>query len=104
MDEDLREWWRAELEETDDKGQPKYANSPESLKRFMSEDALPWREGWLATNSVRPAIRAQARAESLDPHRVRQLWEMEARLDRQFEKALGMLIRLQEMRTTRAAR
>lgn len=99
MDEDLRDWWRGELDETDDKGQPKYAAAPAGLRRFLADDALPWRKGWLATNSVRPAIRAQAQAESLDPLRIRQLWEMEARLDRQFEKALAMLIRLQEMRT-----
>jgi hypothetical protein len=100
MDEDLRDWWRGELDETDDKDQPKYANSAEGLKRFLSEDALPWRRGWLTVNAARPAIRAQAIAESFDPARLRQLWDMEARLDRQFEKSLGMLIRLQEMRTT----
>lgn len=103
MDEDLRDWWRGDLDETDDKGQPKYAGTPEDLKRFLSEDALPWRKGWLASNSARPAIRAQVRAESFDAFRIRQLWEMEARLDRQFEKALGMLIRLQEIRRSACA-
>jgi hypothetical protein len=61
-------------------------------------DALPWRRKWLAANIIRPAIRTQVRAESFDAHRIRQLWEMEGRLDRQFEKALAMLIRLQELR------
>lgn len=87
----------SELGETvDDK--PKYQAVCASLKRFLADDALPWRRGWLTVNAARPAIRAQAIAESFDPARLRQLWDMEARLDRQFEKALGMLIRLQEMR------
>lgn len=97
MDDDLRDWWVGELEETED-GKPKYLQDGTSLKRFLEEDALPWRRGWLTVNAARPAIRAQAIAESFDPIRLRQLWDMEARLDRQFEKALAMLIRLQEMR------
>lgn len=98
LDDDMRDWWTGELGEAES-GQPKYGQDCESLRRFLVEDALPWRRGWLATNAARPAIRAQAIAESFDPARVRQLWEMEARLDRQFEKALSMLIRLQEMRS-----
>ena len=98
MDEDLADWWREALQETDDKDQLKYANSVEGLRRFLIVDALPWRRKWLAANVIRPAIRAQVFAESFDAHRIRQLWEMEARLDRQLEKALAMLIRLQELR------
>lgn len=103
MDDDLGDWWREALEETDDNDQLKYTNSVEGLKRFLTVDALPWRRRWLAANVIRPAIRTQVRAESFDAHRIRQLWEMEARLDRQFEKALAMLIRLQEMRAERKA-
>jgi hypothetical protein len=102
MDDDLADWWREALEETDSKGQPKYANSIDGLKRFLMIEALPWRRKWLAANVIRPAIRTQVRAESFDAHRIRQLWDMEARLDRQFEKSLGMLIRLQEMRAGKA--
>lgn len=102
MDDDLREWWLSELSETSD-GKPKYQQDAASLRAFLDGDALPWRRGWLKTNAVRPAIRAQAIAESFDPARLRQLWDMEARLDRQFEKALSMLIRLQEMRSAGAA-
>jgi hypothetical protein len=97
LDEDMRDWWESELSETED-GKPKYQADCPSLKKFLADDALPWRRGWLTVNAARPAIRAQAIAESFDPARLRQLWDMEARLDRQFEKALGMLIRLQEMR------
>ena len=75
----------------------------DGLKRFLTVDAPPWRRKWLAANVIRPAIRTQVRAASFDAHRIRQLWEMEARLDRQFEKALAMLIRLQEMRAERKA-
>ena len=102
LDEDMRDWWESELGETED-GKPKYQADCASLKKFLAEDALPWRRGWLTVNAARPAIRAQAIAESFDPARLRQLWDMEGRLDRQFEKALGMLIRLQEMRTAAGA-
>ena len=57
----------------------------------------------LSMHLKRRGLRAQAIAESFDPPRLRQLWDMEARLDRQFEKALGMLIRLQEMRMAAGA-
>ena len=97
LDEDMRDWWAGELNETED-GKPKYQEDCASLKTFLADDALPWRRGWLTVNAARPAIRAQAIAESFDPARLRQLWDMEARLDRQFEKALSMLIRLQELR------
>ena len=93
----MHDWWASELEETED-GQLKYKPDCPSLKRFLTTEALPWRRDWLATNATRPAIRAQAIAESFDPARLRQLWDMEARLDRQFEKVLAMLIRLQELR------
>jgi hypothetical protein len=98
LDDTLAEWWTDALEETHDNESKKYAESAEALQRFLEGDALPWRRRWLIANEARPAIRAQAIAESFDPLRIRQLWEMEARLDRQFEKALSMLIRLQEMR------
>ncbi len=101
LDEVMREWWTEALEETDDSDNCKYSASNEGLEQFLTTDALPWRRNWLKANEVRPAIRAQAIAESFDPLRIRQLWEMEARLDRQFEKALAMLIRLQEMRTAK---
>jgi len=101
MDEDLRDWWTGEFDETEGET-PKYQQDGASLKKFLESDALPWRRDWLKTNMARPAIRAQAIAESFDPARLRQLWDMEARLDRQFEKSLGMLIRLQEMRAGKA--
>ena len=103
LDEDMRSWWTDALEETKDDGARKYAPTTEGLDRFLRTDGMPWRKRWLTVNEARPAIRAQAIAESFDPPRIRQLWEMEARLDRQFEKALSMLIRLQEMRVAAPA-
>ena len=47
---------------------------------------------------VSPMIRAQAWGESLDPQRIERLLGLDERLTRQFEKALSMLIRLQERR------
>ena len=99
LDSDARDWWADALAETDDSGANKCQPTPEGLAVFLRSDALAWRKSWLAVNENRTAIRAQAIAESLDPARIRQLWEMEARLDRQFEKALSMLIKLQEMRS-----
>lgn len=47
--------------------------------------------------------RAFARVESLDPFRMDKLLALDERLVRQFEKAMGMLTRLQEARASTEA-
>ena len=55
-------------------------------------------EAVAAADDGRPAVRLQAYGESLDPVRIERLLVIEARLDRQFEKALSMLLQLKELR------
>ena len=43
-------------------------------------------------------MRRQAFGESLDPHRAARLQAHDMRLDRQFERTLGMLLKLQDLR------
>jgi hypothetical protein len=52
---------------------------------------------------VRPAVPSSLRW-SLDPGRLERLLAIDTRLDKQFEKALSMLIQLQRLRATKPAR
>jgi hypothetical protein len=64
----------------------------------LREEVGPVDEADAMADQARPAVRLQALGESLDPIRVERLLAIEARLDRQFEKALSMLLQLQELR------
>jgi len=46
----------------------------------------------------RPAIRLQAEGESMDPFRMDRILAIDERLTRQFEKTLGMLLKLRDLR------
>jgi hypothetical protein len=52
---------------------------------------------------IAPVVRAQAIGESLDPDRLDRLGRYEVHLDRKLERTLSTLIRLQELRRSRAA-
>ena len=70
----------------------------EGLRDFLVREVLPFFRAHLAGARGGPAVRLQAFGESLDPFRMDKLLALDERLTRQFEKAMGMLIRLQEMR------
>ena len=88
-----REWFEDDYGE----GEP-FTPDAETLKRFLILDVLPYFRAQLAGARGGPAVRLQAFGESLDPFRMDKLLALDERLARQFEKAMGMLIRLQEMR------
>jgi hypothetical protein len=46
----------------------------------------------------RPAVRLQVWGQSLDPFRAAKLMALDGELDRQFERTLGMLLKLQSLR------
>ncbi|MAN66220.1 hypothetical protein [uncultured Hyphomonas sp.] len=46
----------------------------------------------------RPEVRLQVWGQSLDPFRTAKLMELDGELDRQFERTLGMLLKLQALR------
>jgi hypothetical protein len=104
---DTRGWWDDVLADdivTHPDGQPNegeeyipYRADAASLLRFLKEDVLPTIEKTRSQAARRPAIRLQAHGESLDPFRADRIFALDERLTRQFEKTLGMLIRLREM-------
>ncbi len=96
LPEETAEWFLEDCE-TDERLQP----DAEGLRRFLVLEVLPFFRAYLAAARGGPAVRLQAFGESLDPFRMDKLFALDERLTRQYEKAMGMLIRLQEMRAGR---
>lgn len=92
--EDTREWWESELEEDE-----RYKPDAESLLGFLLVKARPKVKRIEADMALRPHIRLQAWGESLDPDRMDRLMQLDERLTRQYEKSLGMLVKMQAART-----
>lgn len=98
---DTRAWWDDGLagEYGDDRS---WSADAACLGAFLREEVGPVDEADAVADAARPAVRLQAFGESLDPQRIERLMIIEARLDRQLEKALSMLIQLQRLRQERA--
>jgi hypothetical protein len=94
---DTRAWWDDGLAGEYGDHRPWTAEAT-CLAAFLREEVTPVDEADAAADQLRPAVRLQAFGESLDPIRIERLMAIEARLDRQFEKALSMLMQLQELR------
>lgn len=90
LPEETAEWF-LETCETEEK----YNQDAESLQRFLIVQVFPFFRKHLAGARGGPAIRLQAWGESLDPHRMDRLMQLDERLTRQYEKLLGMLARMQ---------
>lgn len=93
LPDETREWFEEECE-----GSEKFTSDADGLKLFLIVEVLPFFRSHLAGAKGGPAVRLQAFGESLDPFRMEKLLGLDERLTRQFEKAMGMLIKLQEMR------
>lgn len=93
---DTRDWWNEELagEAPESAAEPTAAG----LSRFLREQVTAADADIAAADAARPAVRIQAWGESLDPDRIERLLMIDARLDRQFEKALSLLIQMQRFR------
>ena len=96
-------WWEdllAEALEGDGDDQTKHAGSPRPP--ISSVSSRPRSHGWYEKQrqqiASRPPVRRQAFGESLDPHRAARLQAHDIRLDRQLERTLGMLLKLQDLR------
>ncbi|MEQ9507257.1 MAG: hypothetical protein RLO80_13445 [Hyphomonas sp.] len=96
LPEETAEWF-LETCETEEK----YNQDRESLERFISAEVLPFFRKHLAGAQAGPTVRLQAWGESLDPHRMDRLMQLDERLTRQFEKLLGMLERARRSKATR---
>ena len=93
LPEETAEWF-LETCETEEKYEPK----AESLQRFLIAEVLPFFRKHLAGARGGPAVRLQAWGESLDPDRIEKIYTLDERLTRQYEKVLGMLLKLQAIR------
>lgn len=101
LHEDTVKSWQEEL------GEPSDAQGDEAGRRAPPPERLQhWLEELVATFfplaqrelGARPALRLQAQGQSFSPDRMDKLLAKDERLDRQCEKTLAMLIRLQERR------
>jgi hypothetical protein len=99
--DDTRAWWAEQLTwgpDDYDEDQSPYRADPESLRRFLESEVLPWYEKRRRELDHRPLIRAQAFGEAVDPHRLERLARYEVHLDRKLERTLAMLLKLQDLR------
>ncbi|MCH9751497.1 MAG: hypothetical protein K0U61_04695 [Alphaproteobacteria bacterium] len=91
--EDTTEWWDSHCEEEETEPNDTAAN----LLCFLKDKVVP--EVWKLARGVdqRPAIRLQAWGESMNPIRLARLVALDGELDRQYERNLGMLLKLKAM-------
>ena len=105
MHEGTREAWAEQLTWTPDDyctGVTPYSADATSLQRYLKSEILPWYDKQRAQIIAQPLVRAQALGESLDPDKLERLGRYEVHLDRKLERTLSTLIRLQELRRTKA--
>ncbi len=91
--DDTIEWWETLLEEDEEK----VLNSAEGLHGFLVRKVLPEVEKLIRGVDQRPEVRLHAWGESMDPIRLARLIALDTELDRQYERSLGMLLKLKAM-------
>ena len=103
--EDTREWWHQALRKHPDKfeeDEEPYTADPDSLRRFLEVEVVPWHERRRKELEYRPLVREQAFGEALDPDKLERLARYEVHLDRKLERVLTMLFRLKDLRQGRS--
>lgn len=98
LDESTREWWTEESPTGEDGQECPWTADVAGLAAFLREEVEAADADAALADAARPAVRAQAHGESFDPIRMERLLALDAQLDRQFEKALAVLIQLRERR------
>jgi hypothetical protein len=92
LQEDSREWW----EECCEDGE--YEQNESSLAEFLENDLIPvCIRNYKELQSI-PSIRAQTLGLGLDAQGLESLMRYETHLDRKFERTLGMLLKLRDLR------
>ena len=79
-----------------------YQADAQSLATYIRDVLEPILKGMEKQARYQPEIKAQTLGEGLQPHKLEQLSRYETHLDRKFERTLGMLIKLKELRCGRA--
>ena len=93
---DTREWWQSYV---DDKEYPADATG---LATFIREHVTPFVYQQEKESRHHDAIVNQTLGEGLQAYRLEKLSRYETHLDRKFERTLAMLIKLKDLRSTRA--
>ena len=93
---DSREWWEGYVEEEE------YTADAEGLASFINEHLSPFCHGQEKESRHHQAIVNQTIGEGIQAHRFEQLSRYETHLDRKFERTLAMLIKLKDLRSSRA--
>ena len=94
--EDSLDWWanvvadEGETDTTEERAARLLSFITGSLQEQMTEQ--------IQAVEQRPAVRLQVWGQSLDPFRTSKLLALDGELDRQFERTLGMLLKLQSIR------
>ena len=94
---DSREWWEGYVE------QEEYAADAEGLTAFITEHLSPLCLRQEKESRHHDAIVNQTIGEGLQAFKLEKLSRYETHLDRKFERTLGMLIKLKDLRSSRAA-
>ena len=94
---DSREWWQSYVEEEE------YTADADGLASFITEHLSPLCHQQEKESRHHDAIVNQTIGEGLQAYRMEKLSRYETHLDRKFERTLAMLIKLKDLRSSRAA-
>jgi len=94
---DSREWWDSYVEEEE------YTANAEGLANFINEHLFPLCHGLEKEARHHDAIVNQALGEGLQAYKLLSVSRYETHLDRKFERTLAMLLKLKDLRSSRAA-
>ena len=94
---DSREWWYSYVEEDE------YTADAEGLASFITEHLTPLCYQQEKESRHHDAIVNQTIGEGLQAYKLEKLSRYETHLDRKFERTLAMLIKLKDLRSSRAA-
>jgi hypothetical protein len=94
---DSREWWQNFVDDEE------YAGDASGLAAFISEHVSPFCDQQEKELRHHDAIVNQTIGEGLQAYKLEKLSRYETHLDRKFERTLAMLIKLKDLRSSRAA-
>lgn len=86
------DWWNDLL------GEEEATADAESLAQFVSGDLMRYCRNAVVEAQSHEAIKAQTLGEGVQAHRLEKLNRYETHLDRKFERALAMLLKLKDLR------
>ena len=94
---DSREWWENHADEDE------YTADAEGLTTFIAEHLLPVCYQQEKASRHHEAIKNQTIGEGLHASKLEKLSRYETHLDRKFERTLAMLLKLKDLRSSRAS-